>query len=422
MSEARIGELLRDMEDSVLTIKGFIDDNEDLHQIQRSHQEPREAKRKKITNSFHMIRKQANILFRAILCCWGHDCHERHHAMLRLEDRCQDYEHNHGELQGRFDTVKFRLLFPQQHMVTPESSSWQESLIVTIEEDSCTLLNRIPDMNQHRNTHGISATAHTKTVTFKTAPEIVVTSTETTVIEASAPNEVTSICKSLTEARPPIFQLSTDNRLFWNTKKPTNTTRLAEQEQRAMSLEAFLRDHRHIDPDDRIRIAVNLASSLLQYNLTPWLKKCWTKNDTYFLTQARSILGVDVEHPLIFKQFHNQDSIRPYDLPENDPELALMELGILLLEIWNMKTFESWLETMGHSIDSSQLHDADVRLKYSIKWFKSVKTKLLPNYCEVVGICLRPAAFDLFDTSWEDAEFRVTVYKKIVEPLLIWGS
>ena len=98
-----------------------------------------------------------------------------------------------------------------------------------------------------------------------------------------------------------------------------------------------------------------------------------------------------------------------------------MELGILLLEIWNMKTFENWLETMGHSIDSSQLHDADVRLKYSIKWFKSVKMKLLPNYCEVVGICLRPAAFDLFDTSWEDAEFRVTVYKKIVEPLLIWG-
>ena len=115
MSEARIGELLRDMDDSVLTIKGFIDDNEDLHQIQRSHQEPREAKRKKITNSFYMIRKQANVLFRAILCGWGHDCHERHHAMLRLEDRCSDFEH----LQGRLDTVKFRLFFSRQHMATP---------------------------------------------------------------------------------------------------------------------------------------------------------------------------------------------------------------------------------------------------------------------------------------------------------------
>ena len=143
MSEARIGELLRDMDDSVLTIKGFIDDNEDLHQIQRSHQEPREAKRKKITNSFHVIRKQANVLFRAILCGWGHDCHERHHAMIRLEDRCQDHKDKCRELQGGLDRVRFRLLFARQHMASPESSSWQESSIMTVEEDSYTLLNRM---------------------------------------------------------------------------------------------------------------------------------------------------------------------------------------------------------------------------------------------------------------------------------------
>ena len=137
-----------------------------------------------------------------------------------------------------------------------------------------------------------------------------------------------------------------------------------------MSLEDFLRNHRHIDPDDCIELAVNPASSLLQYNLTPWLKKCWTKNTIYFLTQARSISGVDVKHPLILKQVHSQDSTAPYEPPENDPEKALMELGILLLENWKMKTFESWLETTWHSIDSSQLYDADVRLTYSIKWFK----------------------------------------------------
>lgn len=142
MSEARIGELLKEMDDSVLTIKGFIDDNEDLHQIQRSHQEPREAKRKKITNSFHVIRKQANVLFRAILCGWRHDCHERHHAMLRLEDRCQDYKDKRRELQGGLNTVSFRLFFSRHHMASPESSLWQETSIMTVEEDSYTLLNR----------------------------------------------------------------------------------------------------------------------------------------------------------------------------------------------------------------------------------------------------------------------------------------
>ena len=141
MSEARIGELLRDMDDSILTIKGFIDDNEDLHQIQRSHLEPREAKSKKITNAFHMIRKQANVLFRAILYGWGHECHEKHHAMLRLEDRCQDYKDKCRELQ-EWDTVSFRLFFSRHHMTSPESSLWQETSIMAVEEDSYTLLNR----------------------------------------------------------------------------------------------------------------------------------------------------------------------------------------------------------------------------------------------------------------------------------------
>lgn len=241
-------------------------------------------------------------------------------------------------------------------------------------------------------------------------------------MEASAPIEVKSICECLAEARPPIFQLSTDNRLFWNAKKPTNATQLAEQEQRAMSLEAILRDYRDMKPNDRIMNAVNLASSLLKYNLTPWLKKCRTKTTIYFLTQARTISGVDVEHPLIFKKISNAGSTAPQDPPENGPELALRELGILLLEIWNMKPFESWLETIGYNIDSSQLHDAGVRSKYSQEWFQIEKKKLLLNYRKVVGICLRPAAFDLFDTNWENDEFRVAVYKETVEPLLIWGS
>ena len=68
MREARIEKLLRDMDDFVVTIRGLIEDTEDLHQILRSHQEPRETKRKKITHAFYMIQKQANVLFDAQIC------------------------------------------------------------------------------------------------------------------------------------------------------------------------------------------------------------------------------------------------------------------------------------------------------------------------------------------------------------------
>lgn len=98
-----------------------------------------------------------------------------------------------------------------------------------------------------------------------------------------------------------------------------------------------------MDPEDRIKLAVNLAASLLQYNLTPWLRRCWTKNAVHFFVQTRTVSGIDVEHPLIIKHFSDQAN----EIPENDPELALMELGIMLLEIWDMRTFESWLKTAG---------------------------------------------------------------------------
>ena len=189
-----------------------------------------------------------------------------------------------------------------------------------------------------------------------------------------------------------------------------------------MSLDKFLEEGGQMEPDDRIKLAVNLASSILQYNLTPWLRRCWTKNVIHFLVQTRAFSGIDVEHPLILEQFQEQPNGKPHEVPENDPELALMELGILLLEIWTMRTFESWLDTAGNLKAPSQIQDKYIRLQYSIQWFQTLKGKLLPNYQRVVGICLRPCVFDLFHTSWEDPEFRMAVHREIVEPLLIWGS
>ena len=219
-----------------------------------------------------------------------------------------------------------------------------------------------------------------------------------------------------------MLQLSSDNRLFWRMEPPDNFSQPVQSGESTKSLEAFLEEQRQMDPEDRIKLAVNLASSLLQYNLTPWLQRCWTKKAVHFFVQTRAVLGIDIEHPLIMRNFSDQTSDIFNEPPENDPELALMELGILLLEVWNIRTFESWLKTAGHSTDISQLQNRHIRLIYAIKWFQSLKGKLLPNYQKVVGICLRPSVFDLLDTSWEDKDFRIAVYSEIVGPLLIWIS
>ena len=265
-------------------------------------------------------------------------------------------------------------------------------------------------------------TSSKKSVTWSAAPDINVTSSEVPSREDSELTEVTSICKTFAEVQPLMLQLSSDNRLFWCMNYPDSSSQPVQSGKRTKSLETFLEEQRQMDPEDRVKLAVNLASSLLQYNLTPWLQRCWTKNAVHFFIQTRTVSGIDIEYPLIMRHFSSQTTEVPNELPENDPELALMELGILLLEVWNMRSFESWMESAGHSIDISQLHDRYIRLRYSIEWFQSLKGKLLPNYQKVVGICLRPSVFDLFNTSWDDRDFRMAVYSEIVEPLLIWIS
>lgn len=278
------------------------------------------------------------------------------------------------------------------------------------------------DTRRYRIVKTSAGKSGTKSVTWLAAPDITVTSGEVLPREESVPIEVTSICKTLTEVQPPLLQLSSDNRLFWRMEPRNNFSQAVQSGAHTKSLEVFLEEQRQMDPEDRIKLAVNLASSILQYNLTPWLQGCWTKKSVHFFVQTQTVLGIEIDHPLIVKDFTDPTSDISEEPQENDPELALMELGILLLEVWNTRTFESWLKTAGHSMEIPQLQDRHIRLIYSIEWFQSLKGKLLPNYQKVVGICLRPSVFDLFNTSWEDKDFRIAVYSEIVEPLLIWIS
>lgn len=112
MNEASIDDLLKELSDSALTLRDFVDDNDDLHQIQRSNKEPQQAKQFKVASSLHQVRKHANALFRAIACGWSQEGHERHGAMLFLEHRCQEGCHAlHAVSEGDKTAVGINILF-----------------------------------------------------------------------------------------------------------------------------------------------------------------------------------------------------------------------------------------------------------------------------------------------------------------------
>lgn len=134
----------------------------------------------------------------------------------------------------------------------------------------------------------------------------------------------------------------------------------------------------------------------------------------HFPVTRRAVTGVDLDHPLILQQFEN---VHQYS-PANDPELALLELGILLLETINMQTFKIWFQNSGNDTSAYHFDDRASRERLSLQWFKSIKELLLPTYRQIIGICLRPGSFELYKTDWEDLDFRTAYYREIVEPLV----
>ena len=141
MNEASIDDLLKQLSDSALTLRDFVDDNEDLHQIQRSNKEPQQIKQHRIAKSLHKVRKHANALYRAIACGWSRQCHERHGAMLCLEHRCHRDHHAPQVSSGNDATaVRFTILFSWQEQATQERIAWHEISILTIDEDGSSVL------------------------------------------------------------------------------------------------------------------------------------------------------------------------------------------------------------------------------------------------------------------------------------------
>ncbi|KIW78156.1 hypothetical protein Z517_07989 [Fonsecaea pedrosoi CBS 271.37] len=90
-------------------------------------------------------------------------------------------------------------------------------------------------------------------------------------------------------------------------------------------------------------LALTLAISLLQLHDTPWLHESWSKEGIQFMKtpgakgEGVSALDVDFTKPLISREFFSPSHDSAKHLR---PKEALLELGIMLLELWHEKTIE----------------------------------------------------------------------------------
>ena len=179
-----------------------------------------------------------------------------------------------------------------------------------------------------------------------------------------------------------------------------------------ITLEQLVSEKRRIFPGQKVSMALKLAASLLQLKTSQWLRTAWTNQAICFF--HKSPQTVDVEQPLIPQTFSNPNPEHGDSESEKRPKPMFLELGILLLEIWNQETFENWANERHQIANITDI----MRAGLADCWYEDTFPTMTIRYGKVVRTCLAFAfEYDQGLPSWDDMDLRISVCAKIIGPL-----
>ena len=162
----------------------------------------------------------------------------------------------------------------------------------------------------------------------------------------------------------------------------------------------------------RMTLALGLASGFLQLARTPWLQRSWAKDNIFFLRRPNTAGHCcDFTRPFISFAFNSDDACSQQS-PSINPKAAVLELGILLLEIWNTKTLEKHFDKEQTPTQYYQ------RLALATEWLDDMSNPLPELYDKAVSHCIRGLiGGDSRFQDWEDTKFWGAVCQDIIGPL-----
>ena len=165
-------------------------------------------------------------------------------------------------------------------------------------------------------------------------------------------------------------------------------------------------------------LAYRLASSLLEFHNTPWLGDYWKKEGIYFLGNANRETSEDgaihfaANEPFITRDFPPIPADRGHEPP--NAKAALLELGILLLEIWHVASFEWYADGKGIACESTY----GARYDLAHGWLQDTAENILPFYADPVCRCIEGTfASDSPMLDWNDRQFQRSICENVVKPL-----
>ncbi|KAL4911447.1 hypothetical protein BDW74DRAFT_142924 [Aspergillus multicolor] len=340
----------------------------------------------KLAKVFRRVRGSANDLYHAIHRGLGASCHITHEAKLMLEDRIG----LPAPARGGCQEITFQLIFAAD---AGQGRICHEAVVRVLAADS----------QEHESFFAGPSQAPRVTLVVPEAtpgPAITLVDDLCAAINAAGCMEphVTFVLSSSAQFGTIAAGRKTVTPYLSSEAVSLSTLLLCNQQANLLTSALPLKH--------RMLLALKLASNLLQLLQTHWLPSTWSKDVVFFLRPQQQ---VDCTRPFISLTL-DREPIRT--VAQVEPKLALLDLGILLLEIWHNRSLEFHFSLADNPVGYYE------RLTWALKWLEDVDDPLPDLYDKAVSFCIAGVLNSEARTrGWDDPSLGDAVCANVVEPL-----
>ncbi|KAF2121309.1 hypothetical protein BDV96DRAFT_627668 [Lophiotrema nucula] len=169
---------------------------------------------------------------------------------------------------------------------------------------------------------------------------------------------------------------------------------------------------------DRLRLAVTLASSVLQLHETPWLGENWSKDNIFFINRSDKTI---YDHPFVSQHFNQPDPASQNRVPSSISRIirnqTLFALGVSLIELWYGKALQELHKSEDGACDTGDPR-IDLMTEYCTadRVVDELYSEAGAKYSDAVRRCVR-CQFDSRASSLDDLSFQKAVFDGVVAQL-----
>jgi len=361
-----------------------------------------------IAKSLRRAHESASNLYVAISHAWKGDCHKGHEARLFLEDRISDGTPGRKLANA---SLSFPLAF--EAMISEQKTVWHEAVVRVLHDDEHD--DDDPGAKQPITTCQPHKPSQRVTVIVTNA-EPQLTRLQIDPVENIC-TAISLICRKgfVLTRQCKIGLIALDNPTPATSGAPARTplkdllhNRTPGVQQAPVSLRS------------RMLLALNLASNLLQLFRTNWLPNpCWSYEHIFFpvVTETALKLGegkskIDLDRPFVSTSFV-KDATHLQCQQMAEPKVALLGLGILLLEIWHEETLEAHFSLEKRPTEFYE------RLALALKWLDEMTNPPPELYDRAASHCIKGmVSGEVRLGRWDDVAVWNAICGDIIEPLL----